>query len=147
MLVAVGDVSSHGSYNASASTSNDTLVASSGNVSLTGGSGNDYLVGGVNTGSLGGAGTVVGGATMTGGAGSDTFIFTKGLVNGGDVVIDFSSASDFVALSGYGSGEAATDLSKAATAGSTTTLTLSDGTAISFLNTTVANLQGRVFSS
>ena len=145
-LDAVGNVSSTGSYNASASTSNDTLFGQSGNVSITGGSGNDFLVAGVNTGSLGGAGSVVGGSTLSGGAGTDTFIFTSGLVNGGDIIKDFN-ADDFVALSGYGAGAAATVLANATSAGGTTTLRLSDGTSISFLNTSTAQLTGHVFSN
>jgi Ca2+-binding RTX toxin-like protein len=146
LLDAVGNVTSTGSYDASGSTSNDTLIGASGNVSITGGSGNDFLVGGVNTGSLGGAGSVVGGATLAGGAGTNTFIFTNGLVNGGDIITDFS-ANDFLSLSGYGAGAAGAALANATSTGGTTTLQLSDGTSISFLNTTTSQLTGHIFSS
>ncbi len=146
ILDAVGNVTSTGSYDASASTTNDTLIGASGNVSMTGGSGSDFLLGGVNTGSIGGAGSVVGGTTMTGGAGNNVFLFTSGLVNGGDIVQDFGG-NDILALSGYGAAEGANALSKATTAGGTTTLTLSDGTSISFVNTSIAQLQGHISST
>jgi Ca2+-binding RTX toxin-like protein len=146
ILDAVGNVTSSGSYDASASSTNDTLIGASGNVSMTGGSGNDFLLGGVNTGSIGGAGSVDGGTTMTGGAGNDVFLFTQGLVNGGDIVQDFS-ANDVLALTGYGAAEGANALATADTAGGTTTLTLSDGTSISFVNTSIAQLQGHISST
>jgi hypothetical protein len=67
-------------------------------------------------------------------------------VNGGDVIQNFTS-NDFLALSGYGSAAGATALANAITAGSTTTLKLSDGTSISFLNTSVAQLMGHISST
>jgi Ca2+-binding RTX toxin-like protein len=146
ILDAVGNVASTGSYDASTSTTNDTLIGASGNVGMMGGSGSDFLLGGVNTGSIGGAGSVVGGTTMTGGAGNNVFLFTSGLVNGGDIVQDFG-ATDTLALSGYGTAEGANALARATTAGTNTTLTLSDGTSISFVNTSIAQLQGHISST
>jgi hypothetical protein len=145
ILDAVGNVTSTGSYDASASTTNDTLIGASGNVSMMGGSGSDFLLGGVNTGSIGGAGSVVGGTSMTGGAGNNVFLFTSGLVNGGDIVQDFggNNTRRFQVTVREGANVPI----KPTTAGGTTTLTLSDGTSISFVNTSIAQLQGHISST
>ena len=73
---------------------------------------------------------------MTGGPGSDTFVFQKGLA-GTVTILDFSgSAGDTVNLEGYGANEAQKALKNAAVTGAGTTLTLSDSTKITFVGVT-----------
>jgi hypothetical protein len=82
---------------------------------------------------------------VTGGAGSNSFLFTDGLTQGGaDVITDFSSG-DLVYLSGYGQ-SASSLLNNAVSSGGATTITLSDATQVTFLHTSVAGLAGRLFS-
>jgi Ca2+-binding RTX toxin-like protein len=123
--------------NASGTTSPDFIAMGVASVSavMIGGSGNDTLVAG------GGAGS----ATMTGGGGSDTFVFFKQAAGGAkDVITDFNS-NDTIYMEGYGAGSAAA-LLQAATAGSGgLTLTLSDGTNVTFSNlTSSSSLTGKI---
>jgi hypothetical protein len=149
-LVANGSAAGSETLNAAGSTTNDSLFAAQGNVSLVAGSGTDFLDAGANTGSLGGAGTVVGGDTMVAGSGSDLVFFTHAAFEGGAVVINFSSA-DTVVLSGYnsvaGGNQASMALADATTAGGDTTIALADGTHITFVDATTAQLQGHLFST
>jgi len=114
--------------NAAASGSADWLsvntTVSSGAAILMAGTGNDTLI----------AGSAPGSTTMTGGAGSDAFVFFKQVVGGAhDVVNDFT-ASDSVYIENYAAGSA-NALQTAATVGSDgLTLTLSDGTTVTFSN-------------
>jgi hypothetical protein len=79
--------------------------------------------------------------------------FSHAAFAGGAVVINFSSLSDTVILSGYnsvvgaGGDQASTALADATTTGGDTTITLADGTHITFVDATTAQLQGHVFSS
>jgi hypothetical protein len=149
-LIAAGTSVGGETINAAGSTTNDTMNAAAGNVSLAAGSGSDVLFAGVNTGSLGGSGTVTGGDTMVGGSGSDLVIFQHGVWTGAAVVTNFS-ANDTYLLSGYGAGAAATALSTATVTGSgataDTTIALSDGTHITFVDSTSAQLQGHLSSN
>jgi hypothetical protein len=152
-LVANGSAAGGETLNAAGSATNDSLFAAQGNVSLVAGSGTDFLDAGANTGSVGGAGTVVGGDTMVAGGGADMMFFSHAAFAGGAVVINFSSLSDTVILSGYnsvvgaGGDQASTALADATTTGGDTTITLADGTHITFVDATTAQLQGHVFSS
>jgi hypothetical protein len=154
-LYANGSNSSSETLSAAGSTTNDTLFAAHGNVSLIAGSGNDELIGGLNTGSQGGAGSVVGGSTLQGSSGHDLFDFVKGLSSGADVVTNFT-ASDTVFLAGYDTlagGAAGSNtqgnlaLANATVTGGNTTIGLADGTKITFVGTTTAQLTGHLFSS
>jgi hypothetical protein len=148
-LFAAGTSVGGETLNAAASTTNDTLNASAGNDSLIAGSGKDILVAGANTGSLGGAGTVTGGDAMVAGSGVDTLEFVKGVWTGAAVVTNFSSP-DIALLAGYGSGAAAAALASATVTGSgptsDTTIALSDGTHITFVDQTVQSLTGHILS-
>jgi Ca2+-binding RTX toxin-like protein len=133
-------------------------AAGSGNETLnaSGTSGGDELAGGTDA---SGADLIVGGSgndTMFAGAGADyfagggganTFSFVASLTHGGaDVIADFT-ANDQVFLVGYGAGEAAAVLGAAVSSGSSTTITLSDNTRITFLGVgNVGALQGHVSS-
>jgi Ca2+-binding RTX toxin-like protein len=136
--------------NAGASSTRNMLEAVSGSDSVIGGSGDDTLVGGVTDNA-----TISGATTMTGGAGDNLFFFQHGDVNGTDIVTDFTaSAGNVVALSGYdalvGGGPqsaANTALAGASFSGGSTSITLADGTRITFDNTTVAQLQGHITSN
>ncbi len=149
-MVGIGSAAGDETLNAAGSATNDSLFAAAGNVSLVAGPGSDLLSAGANTGSLGGAGTVVGGDTMAAGGGADLMLFTHGTFEGDAVVINFSSA-DTAFLSGYnsvaGGNQAAIALENATVAGGNTTIALADGTHITFVDTTTAQLQGHVFSS
>ena len=115
------------------------------------GSGTDFLDAGANSGSVGGAGTVVGGDTIVAGRGSDIMFFSHAAFEGGAVVINFSSLADTVILSGYnsvaGGNQASMALADATTAGGDTTIALADGTHITFVDATTAQLQGHLFST
>jgi hypothetical protein len=82
---------------------------------------------------------------MTGGAGSDAFVFFKQASGGAKDVIGNFTASDSVYIEGYGAGSAAA-LQNAATVGSGgVTLSLSDGTTVTFSNLTSASqLNGKI---
>jgi len=148
-LFAAGSSVGGETLNAANSTTNDTLNASAGNDSLIAGSGQDILVAGANTGSLGGAGTVTGGDAMVAGSGADTLEFVKGVWTGAAVVTNFTSP-DIALLAGYGSGAAAAALASATVTGSgptsDTTIALSDGTHITFVDQTVGSLTGHIVS-
>jgi len=122
------------------SLANDSLsggTVAGGAVSMVGGAGNDTFSAGAGT------------DTMVGAGGNNLFLFTKAVINGNapaDVVGQFTS-NDQVMLSGYGAGAAQQALNTAVFAGGNTTLTLSDNTKITFLNTTVAQLTGHVSST
>ena len=93
--------------NASASTTNDTIIAGSGS------------------------------AAFTGGSGLDTFIFyhsLTSLVGGGVELIANFSPADRVDLVGYGVNSATTALRTAVSDNAGTTISLSDNTKITFLN-------------
>jgi len=146
-MVALGPTDATGAtLNAGASSTSNLLDALSGSVSVIGGSGDDTIVGGV---------TGADATTLTGGAGNNLFFFRFGEVNGVDIVTDLNaSAGNLVALANYDSlaGGAPGSATKAALAGATTTngntsITLLDGTKITFDNTSVAQLQQHLFSS
>jgi len=105
-----------------------------GSVVMTGGSGNDTMIAGAGTGSV----------TMTGGAGSNAFAFFAQSTVGGpakDVVTDFNSL-DSVFIEGYSSTGSAAALLQNATLGAGgvgVTLTLSDGSTVTFSNLTSAS--------
>ena len=80
---------------------------------------------------------------MTGGAGSDLFSFANGSAGGSDLITDFSASTDKVTLQGYGSGAVTAALNSAAFSGGSETLTLSDGTKVTFAG--VTNLSGSNF--
>jgi Ca2+-binding RTX toxin-like protein len=152
-MIALGPVGTENgeTLNAGASSTNNMLEAVSGTDSVVGGSGNDTLVGGVTEdSSITGAAT-----TMTGGSGDNLFFFQHGNVNGADVITDFAASSGNVfAMSGYDAlvGGGSQSAANAALAGATTSngntsITLADGTMIAFDNTTVAQLQGHIFST
>jgi hypothetical protein len=152
-LVANGSRAGGETLNAAGSATNDSLFAAQGNVSLMAGSGNDLLTAGANTGLVGGAGTVVGGDTMMAGmagSGADLMLFTHGTFTGGAVVINFSSA-DTIFLSGYnaaaGGNQANMALANATVAGGNTTIALTDGSSITFVDATTMQLQGHLLSS
>ena len=119
--------------------SNDSLsggtVAGSA-VSMVGGIGNDTFSAGAGT------------DTMVGAGGHNLFLFTKAVLTAAptDVVDQFTS-NDQVLLAGYGAGEAAQALGTATSAFNNTTLTLSDNTKITFLNTSLSQLIGHVSSN
>jgi hypothetical protein len=150
-LYANGTAAGTETLSAAGSVTNDTLNAAVGNVSLVGGAGTDQFSAGDNTGSVGGAGTVVGGDTMTGGSGDATFVFENGTFKGAAVISNFSGSLDTVFLGNYNSlagGSQATEaLATASVSGGNTTIALADGTHITFVDTTVAQLTGHVFSS
>jgi len=107
-----------------------------GSVAMIGGSGNDTMVAGAGTGSV----------TMTGGLGSNDFAFFKQAAGGAkDVVTDFNS-SDAVFIEGYSPTVSAATLLQNATVGAGgVTLTLSDGTSVTFSNlTSTAALAGKI---
>jgi len=147
-LDAIGTNAGSETLNAGTSTTNDTLFASHGNDSLIAGSGKDFIDVGANTGSLGGAETVTGGTTVQAGSGSDLIVFSDGTFAGGAVITNFTaSANNSVLLSGYGSSAAGAALAGATTNAGNTTITLSDHTSITFVDTTVQQLTGHLSST
>jgi len=148
-LVAAGTSVGGETINAGGSATNDTLNAATGNVSLVAGSGNDLLFAGVNTGALGGSGTVTGGDTLTGSTSltaQDTMIFQHGVWTGGAVVTNFST-NDTYLLQGYGSSAAGAALLNSTSNGGNTTIALSDNTHITFVDVTAAQLAGHLIST
>jgi len=154
-LFANGSNAGSETLNAGSSTTNDTLFAAHGNDSLVAGSGTDFIDVGLNTGSLGSAQTVTGGTTVVGGAGHDLMVFTQAAFAGGAVITNFTS-NDSVLLVNYnglaGGNQASIALADATTvpgSGGTTdtTLTLADGTHITFVDATVQQLTGHISSS
>jgi Ca2+-binding RTX toxin-like protein len=116
--------------NAGGSQSSNLFSAGTGSDRMIGGSGSDTMF----------AGT--GSATMTGGAGGDFFTFIKGAAGGSDVITDFNS-NDSLILVGY---SAASVSAAIGTAGSGSTLTLSDNTKITFQNVSVSSITGNIHS-
>ncbi len=108
----------------------DTLYAGSGNSALVAGYGAETLVAGS------------GSDTFTGGSGPDLFSFTNGQAGGADMIYNFNTAEDHVTLQGY-SGGASAALSTASISNGSETLTLSDGTKVTFSG--VTNLSGSNF--
>ena len=140
-----------------AGSGNETLLASqAGNTTIGGGTGNDMIVltGGDNTVIGGSAGSdliwsgggnasiaggaaglnVIGGAgndTVQAGSGTDAFTFINGLAGGSMVINNFNTATDSIVLDGYAANSASV-----ATAGGSTTVTLSDNTKIELIGVT-----------
>ena len=109
---------------------NATVTTPGSTVMMTAGSGNDTLI----------AGSAAGSTNMTGGSGADAFVFFKQAVGGAhDIITDFSQA-DSVYIEGYAASGSAAALQQAATVGAGgLTLTLSDGTSVTFSNLTRRN--------
>ena len=135
-------LSGNETLNASGSSTGNVIAAgnllfgtnSGGADSLVGGAGNDTFFGGNAS------------ATMTGGAGDNVFAFFKFLGTGTDVITDFNS-NDSVFASGYGD-QAATLIQNAVTANGSTSVTLSDGTKITFTGMSSSSaLTGHLFTS
>ena len=135
-------LSGNETLNASGSSSGNLLAAgnllfgtnSGGADSLVGGAGNDTFFGGNAA------------ATMTGGAGDNVFAFFKFLGTGTDVITDFNS-NDSVLAAGYGN-QAATLIQDAVTTNGSTSITLSDGTKITFSGMSSSSaLTGHLFAS
>jgi Ca2+-binding RTX toxin-like protein len=80
-----------------------------------------------------------GSATMTGGAGTDLYAFFKGQAGGTDLITDFKAGIDHVTLQNYGAGAAAAALQTAKVSAGSTTITLSDGTQVTFQGITHLN--------
>jgi hypothetical protein len=102
---------------------------------LIAGSGADTLI----------AGSAPGSVTMTGGSGSDAFVFFRQAVSDAhDMINDFTQA-DSVYIEGYGAGSASALQAGASIGAGGLTLTLSDGTTITFSNmTNQTALNGRI---
>jgi Ca2+-binding RTX toxin-like protein len=102
------------------SSGNNTFVAGSGSDTIVGGSGNDVFMAGS------------GAATMTGGSGADLYAFFNGEAGGTDVITNFKLGTDHVTLQNYGPGAVSTALASAIFADGSTTMTLPDGTKVTF---------------
>ena len=117
--------------NASGSSSSNwlsvaTTVSTESTVVMVGGSGSDTLV----------AGSAPGSEIMTGGGGADAFVFFKQVAGGAsDIITDFN-ANDAVYIEGYGPGSASALQAASTVTAAGLTLTLSDGTTITFSNLT-----------
>lgn len=108
--------------------------ANDSNLNALGGNQNDTFVGSS------------GNMTMSGGAGSNVFLFQNGLSGGNDIITDFNSGKDnLVALYGYGLDQNSLNaiLAKADHSGGNTAIELSDNTKITFVN--VQNLTTQNF--
>jgi Ca2+-binding RTX toxin-like protein len=116
--------------NASGSAASDWLsvntTVTSSATTMIAGSGNDTLI----------AGLAAGSTTMTGGSGSDAFVFFKQAVGGAHDVINDFTASDSVFIEGYGPGSASALQNASSVSANGLTLTLSDGTTVTFSNLT-----------
>jgi Ca2+-binding RTX toxin-like protein len=114
------------SVNSSVTSSSATMIA---------GSGNDTLIAGVAGGST----------TMTGGSGADAFVFFKQAAGGAHDVINNFTASDSVYIEGYGPGSAGLLQATSSVGAGGLTLTLSDGTSVTFSNlTSASSLNGKI---
>ena len=139
-----------------------TVVEPTGNIAYTGtalsatlsgsASSNDLLIyGGDRAGLLiggSGADTVMAGSigtTMSGGAGSDAFVFVNHGWGTHDVITDFSN-NDTLVINGFSDQQSAADLQKnAIVSAAGVTLTLSDGTTVTLANlSSTALLSGRI---
>jgi hypothetical protein len=105
-------------------------------VVMNAGSGNDTLIAGSGAGSF----------NMTGGSGADAFVFFKQAAGGAHDIINNFTQADSVFIEGYSTANSAVSLQQAATVGAGgLTLTLSDGTAVTFSNLTSASqLNGKI---
>jgi uncharacterized repeat protein (TIGR01451 family) len=119
--------------------SNDVLVASSGAETLNaagssgsdaffGGFGNDLMIGGTGVNAFtAGPGSM----TLVGGGATDVYNFIAGATSN-TVIQGFSSANDFITLTGFASGAAQAALSGETVSAAGTTIGLTDGTRITF---------------
>jgi Ca2+-binding RTX toxin-like protein len=102
---------------------------------LIAGSGNDTLI----------AGGALGSTTMTGGSGTDAFVFFRQAVGGARDAITNFAPNDSIYIEGYAAGSAGALLSAATPGPGGLTLTLSDSTTITFSNlTNTSSLIGRI---
>ena len=123
---------SAGASTVAAAASNDTVQALGGNNLVAAGTGNDTLLAGVGTDTLTGALGGNSSAALVSGTGAGTvFSFTSGQSGGADTISGFK-ATDFLSFTGYGADPQGT----AITTGSSTILTLSDGTTITIAGAT-----------
>lgn len=116
---------------ASHANAGNELFAGGGADTILGSSGNDQIVAGR------------GDATLTGGGGSDLFVFADGGAGGHVTITDWLAGGDQVYLANYGAGADAAAYASEQVAGSSTTVTLSDHTTITFLDT--INVQATAF--
>ena len=127
------------------------IFAGSSQLTYVGGSGSATIVGSKGQEELSGNATLFGGgdfghnrfvaaqgaATMTAGSSSDTFVFSKGSAGGDDVIQHFRQGMDKMDLQGYGAKTVADAIqSQTHPTASSSNLTLSDGTKISFSDVT-----------
>jgi Ca2+-binding RTX toxin-like protein len=124
-----------------AGSGNETLNASGSSSPVTawGGTGADSLVGGAGSDILtAGSGSV----TMTGGGGANDFnvIASRGPAS---ITITDMNSSDFVQIFGYGAANEATNQT-ALNAATGSSFSLTDGTTITFLNTTVSAVKSNI---
>ena len=104
-------------------------------VTMNAGSGNDTLI----------AGSAAGSTIMNGGSGADAFVFFKQAVGGAHDIINNFTQSDSVYIEGYGAGSAAALQQGATTGAGGLTLTLNDGTTVTFSNLTdQTQLNGKI---
>ena len=94
------------------------------------GTGPDLLIGGAGLSYLF-AGS--GGTTLQGGSAATDFVFRHGMAGGQVAVTSWNPGLDSILLQSYPAGEAASALAGASHSGGNTLLTLSDGTAITFV--------------
>jgi len=105
------------------SSGNDLLVAGSGKNVLVGGTGSDTFV----------AGT--GQSTIMAGSGNQIFAFVNHQAGGSELVTDVTNPSSlYIALQGYGSDEAANALAHQTEKNGSVSISLSDGTKVTFDN-------------
>jgi hypothetical protein len=113
---------------ASAGVETLNAVASSGSDAFFGGSGSDCIIGGS------GANVFTAGPgnmTLIGGGARDLYVFLDGATST-TVIADFNPTHDYIRLSGFPSGAAQTALQGATASGGNTTMTLGDGTKVTF---------------
>lgn len=124
---------------------NNALVGGSGAATLYGGGAGDTLYAGTGNNALvagNGPETLVAGSgndTMAGGSGPDLFSFYNGQTGGADVVNNFNTSEDSITVQSY----SADVLSTASISNGSETLTLSDGTTVTFNG--VTNISGTNF--
>ena len=74
-----------------------------------------------------------GGTTLQGGSAATDFVFRQGMAGGQVAVTGWNPGLDNILLQSYPAGEATSALAGASHSGGNTLLTLSDGTAITFV--------------
>jgi hypothetical protein len=84
---------------------------------------------------------------MYAGLGHDTFVFTDGQGGGKSTIQGFSHGKDLVDLQGYGKDAVADALKSQHVSGGSDTITLSDGTKVTFANVTSLTASDFVTSS